>query len=140
MQLQLGALQPEGALLRLPGLPLEPPGATGLPVPRCRGEDLLPVPPGVHRDLQGQGLMGGRRRVYGPVPARRLGFSLGVAIIPFKTCTLDCTYCQLGSTRKTVFRRRSWFPPEEILAQVKEAVESGQKIDAIRSSRSGGPD
>jgi wyosine [tRNA(Phe)-imidazoG37] synthetase (radical SAM superfamily) len=83
--------------------------------------------------------MGGRRHVYGPVPSRRLGFSLGVDIIPFKTCTLDCTYCQLGSTRKTVFRRGSWFPPGEILAQVKEAVGSGQKIDVITFSGSGEP-
>jgi len=83
--------------------------------------------------------MGGHRYVYGPVPSRRLGFSLGVDIIPFKTCTLDCTYCQLGSTQKTVCRRGSWFPPGEILAQVKEAVESGQKIDVITFSGSGEP-
>ena len=83
--------------------------------------------------------MGSRPYVYGPVPSRRLGFSLGVDIIPFKTCTLDCTYCQLGSTRKTVCRRGSWFPPGEILAQVKEAVESGQKIDVITFSGSGEP-
>ena len=83
--------------------------------------------------------MGVRRHVYGPVPSRRLGFSLGVDIIPFKTCTLDCTYCQLGSTRKTVCRRGSWFPPGEILAQVKETVGSGQKIDVITFSGSGEP-
>jgi wyosine [tRNA(Phe)-imidazoG37] synthetase (radical SAM superfamily) len=83
--------------------------------------------------------MGVRRHIYGPVPSRRLGFSLGVDIIPFKTCTLDCTYCQLGSMRKTVSRRGSWFPPGEILAQIKEAVESGQKIDAITFSGSGEP-
>lgn len=83
--------------------------------------------------------MGGRRHVYGPVPSRRLGFSLGVDIIPFKTCTLDCMYCQLGPTRKTVCRRGSWFPPGKILAQVKDAVESGRKIDAITFSGSGEP-
>jgi len=83
--------------------------------------------------------MGGQRHIYGPVPSRRLGFSLGVDIIPFKTCTLDCAYCQLGSTRKTVIRRGSWFPPGEILAQIKEAVESGQKIDVITFSGSGEP-
>ena len=83
--------------------------------------------------------MGGRRHIYGPVPSRRLGFSLGVDIIPFKTCTLDCIYCQLGSTRKTVSRRGSWFPPGEILAQIKEAVESGQQIDVITFSGSGEP-
>ncbi|MCX6568708.1 MAG: radical SAM protein [Candidatus Aminicenantes bacterium] len=83
--------------------------------------------------------MGGRGHVYGPVPSRRLGFSLGVDIIPFKTCTLDCMYCQLGSTRKTVCRRGSWFPPREILAQIKGALGSGQKIDVITFSGSGEP-
>jgi len=83
--------------------------------------------------------MGSRRHIYGPVLSRRLGFSLGVDIIPFKTCTLDCAYCQLGSTRKTVCRRGSWFPPRVILAQIKEAVESGQKIDVITFSGSGEP-
>ena len=62
--------------------------------------------------------MPGHRFVYGPVASRRLGFSLGVDIIPFKTCTLDCTYCQLGSTGKTSVRRASWFPPEEILGKL----------------------
>ena len=83
--------------------------------------------------------MAGRRFIYGPVPSRRLGFSLGVDILPFKTCSLDCTYCQLGPTRKTVARRASWFPPEEILAQVKEALGSGQRIDAVTFSGSGEP-
>ena len=72
--------------------------------------------------------MPGRRFVYGPVASRRLGFSLGVDIIPFKTCTLDCGYCQLGSTGRTTVRRGRWFPPEEILAQIKEALDSGQIV------------
>jgi len=83
--------------------------------------------------------MPGRRFVYGPVASRRLGFSLGVDIIPFKTCTLDCVYCQLGSAGKTTVRRGSWFPPDEILAQIKEAVGSGQRIDVITFSGSGEP-
>jgi len=80
-----------------------------------------------------------RRFVYGPVPSRRLGFSLGVDILPFKTCTLDCTYCQLGSTGKTVNRRGSWYPPDEILSQIEESLGSGQRIDAITFSGSGEP-
>ncbi|MGE5740587.1 MAG: radical SAM protein [Candidatus Aminicenantes bacterium RBG_16_66_30] len=83
--------------------------------------------------------MSGRRFVYGPVASRRLGFSLGIDIIPFKTCTLDCLYCQLGSTGKTIIRRGSWFPPDEILAQIKAAVDSGQRIDVITFSGSGEP-
>jgi wyosine [tRNA(Phe)-imidazoG37] synthetase (radical SAM superfamily) len=79
------------------------------------------------------------RHVYGPVASRRLGFSLGVDIIPFKTCTLDCVYCQLGSTRRTTVRRGRWFPPRDILAQVREALSSGQRIDAVTFSGSGDP-
>jgi len=40
--------------------------------------------------------------VYGPVPSRRPGFSLGVDVIPYKVCTLDCIYCQLGRTTQKV--------------------------------------
>jgi len=83
--------------------------------------------------------MAEHRFVYGPVASRRLGFSLGVDIIPFKTCTLDCVYCQLGSTHRTTVRRRSFFPPRRILAQVRAAVRSGQRIDAITFSGSGEP-
>jgi wyosine [tRNA(Phe)-imidazoG37] synthetase (radical SAM superfamily) len=83
--------------------------------------------------------MPGRRFVYGPVPSRRLGLSLGVDIIPFKTCTLDCVYCQLGRTGRTSVRRRSFFPPRDILAQIREALSSGQRIDVITFSGSGEP-
>ena len=83
--------------------------------------------------------MTAHRFVYGPVASRRLGFSLGVDIIPFKTCTLDCIYCQLGSTGRTTARRRRFFPPREILAQIKAAVASGPKIDVITFSGSGEP-
>ena len=79
------------------------------------------------------------RFVYGPVPSRRLGFSLGVDIIPFKTCTLNCVYCQLGPTVRTAIRRRSFFPPAEILAQIREAVRSRRRIDFITFSGSGEP-
>lgn len=83
--------------------------------------------------------MAGRRFVYGPVASRRLGFSLGVDIIPFKTCTLDCVYCQLGPTRRTTVRRRRFFPVRAILAQVRAALRSGQRIDAVTFSGSGEP-
>lgn len=44
---------------------------------------------------------------YGPVPSRRLGRSLGIDIVPFKTCSYDCTYCQLGPTPRTTVARRA---------------------------------
>jgi wyosine [tRNA(Phe)-imidazoG37] synthetase (radical SAM superfamily) len=60
--------------------------------------------------------------VYGPVPSRRLGLSLGINIVPAKTCTLDCVYCQCGRTTKKTLERKSFFPVEDILAEVRNAV------------------
>jgi wyosine [tRNA(Phe)-imidazoG37] synthetase (radical SAM superfamily) len=60
--------------------------------------------------------------VYGPVPSRRLGQSLGVDPIPFKTCNYNCVYCQLGRTRPLVCERGEYGKVEEILAQVSDAV------------------
>ena len=77
--------------------------------------------------------------IYGPVPSRRLGFSLGIDIIPFKTCTLDCIYCQLGPTIQKTIRRREFFSPSEILSQINKKLSSGQKIDYITFSGSGEP-
>ena len=78
-------------------------------------------------------------QVFGPVPSRRLGFSLGVDLVPFKTCTLDCVYCQLGrTTRKTVLRR-PYIQAERILADLKDALSHGQQVDYITLSGSGEP-
>lgn len=79
------------------------------------------------------------RFVYGPVPSRRLGFSLGVDILPFKTCSLDCVYCQLGRSARTTSRRRAYFEPREVLAQIREALGSAQRVDHITFSGSGEP-
>jgi wyosine [tRNA(Phe)-imidazoG37] synthetase (radical SAM superfamily) len=62
------------------------------------------------------------RFVYGPVPSRRLGRSLGVNPIPFKTCNYSCVFCQLGRTTHMTNQRQDFFPPEEILDEIKEAV------------------
>ena len=77
--------------------------------------------------------------VYGPVPSRRLGYSLGVDILPLKTCTLDCVYCQLGPSLKKTTKRKNYFPQEDILQEIRAAVESGKQIDHITFSGSGEP-
>lgn len=56
--------------------------------------------------------------VYGPVPSRRLGRSLGVSPIPRKRCSYSCVYCQLGKTRKPSIERESFFPKEDILKEI----------------------
>jgi wyosine [tRNA(Phe)-imidazoG37] synthetase (radical SAM superfamily) len=77
--------------------------------------------------------------IYGPVPSRRLGYSLGIDILPFKTCSLNCIYCQLGSTDKKIRRRRKYFDVETILGQIKKRISSAKRIDYITFSGSGEP-
>jgi wyosine [tRNA(Phe)-imidazoG37] synthetase (radical SAM superfamily) len=62
------------------------------------------------------------RYVYGPVPSRRLGQSLGVDPIPFKTCNYNCVYCQLGRTRPLTNGRRDYIPAQAIAAQLDAAL------------------
>ncbi len=80
-----------------------------------------------------------KKLVFGPVPSRRLGFSLGVDLIPRKYCSFDCIYCQLGVTTKTEVERRSFYEPALIVEQVVERVRQGGRIDCISLSGSGEP-
>jgi wyosine [tRNA(Phe)-imidazoG37] synthetase (radical SAM superfamily) len=77
--------------------------------------------------------------IYGPVPSRRLGFSLGVDILPYKTCSFDCVYCQLGRTDRRTGRRSRFFSPQVILTQIQEATKKSPRIDHITFSGSGEP-
>lgn len=78
-------------------------------------------------------------RIFGPVPSRRLGFSLGVDIIPYKTCTLDCLYCQLGRTARVTAARRNYAPRAEVLRQLGAALKRPARVDWITFSGSGEP-
>jgi wyosine [tRNA(Phe)-imidazoG37] synthetase (radical SAM superfamily) len=79
--------------------------------------------------------------VFGPVPSRRLGRSLGVDTIPLKTCNWNCVYCQLGRTKPLSNERRDYFPPHDILAEVKQVLvsHSKQDIDWVTFVGSGEP-
>ena len=78
-----------------------------------------------------------KKYIYGPVPSRRLGRSLGVDLVPYKVCTYDCIYCQLGRTPGSTIERKEWVPMNEIVAQLKDALHS--KPDYITLSGSGEP-
>lgn len=67
-------------------------------------------------------------RVYGPVPSRRLGRSLGVDVIPLKTCTFDCVYCQLGRTTEKTLERRAFFPLKDVVDQVKARLRETRPV------------
>ena len=79
--------------------------------------------------------------VFGPVPSRRLGQSLGIDTIPLKTCNWNCVYCQLGRTRPLTNERKEYFPSADILAEVKTALASHQpgEIDWVTFVGSGEP-
>ena len=62
------------------------------------------------------------KHVFGPVPSRRLGRSLGIDPVPLKTCDLSCVYCQLGRTRRPTTRRGAFFSTGEIFAEVATAL------------------
>lgn len=77
--------------------------------------------------------------IFGPVPSRRLGLSLGIDLVPYKTCPYDCIYCQLGrSTRITVIRE-SFTPISTILNELNETLRKGCHPDYITLSGSGEP-
>lgn len=81
------------------------------------------------------------RFVYGPVPSRRLGQSLGIDPIPLKTCNWNCVYCQLGRTRPVVNERKEYLPTSAIMAQVEQALDehAEEEIDWITFVGSGEP-
>jgi wyosine [tRNA(Phe)-imidazoG37] synthetase (radical SAM superfamily) len=78
-----------------------------------------------------------QRHVFGPVPSRRLGRSLGVDLVPFKTCSYDCIYCQLGHTTCRTVKRREWVPVEAVLNELKLKLTC--RPDYITLSGSGEP-
>ncbi len=77
--------------------------------------------------------------IYGPVPSRRLGRSLGVDIIPFKICTYDCIYCQLGRTTQKTVRRASFVPVEDVIRELGNTLERIPRPDYVTISGSGEP-
>jgi len=79
------------------------------------------------------------RHIFGPVPSRRLGFSLGIDIIPAKTCTLNCVYCQLGPTACPTLKRKPYVTTKTILAEITTVLKDNPAIDYLTFSGSGEP-
>jgi wyosine [tRNA(Phe)-imidazoG37] synthetase (radical SAM superfamily) len=75
--------------------------------------------------------------IFGPVPSRRLGRSLGIDLVPFKTCTYDCIYCQLGRTTNKTTQRKEWVPTDDVINQLSRKLDSNP--DYITLSGSGEP-
>ena len=77
--------------------------------------------------------------IYGPVPSRRLGLSLGVDLVPYKVCSYDCVYCQIGRTPETTLERRPYVTAEIIIPQLEERLNTGARPDYITLGGSGEP-
>lgn len=75
--------------------------------------------------------------LFGPVLSRRLGLSMGVNLLPYKTCNMDCIYCELGCTRKLTTERASYFSPERVLAEIRSRANEG--FDYLTFAGSGEP-
>lgn len=80
-----------------------------------------------------------QRHIFGPVLSRRLGLSLGVDLVPFKTCSYDCAYCECGHTTERTLTRRDFFPAEEVMAELRTVLASRPALDSITFAGSGEP-
>ncbi|MBW1902526.1 MAG: radical SAM protein, partial [Deltaproteobacteria bacterium] len=76
--------------------------------------------------------------VFGPVPSRRLGLSLGVDLIPAKTCSFDCLYCQVGKTTKRTVDPKPFVPVRDVVEEVRKKLLKCVP-DAITLAGSGEP-
>jgi wyosine [tRNA(Phe)-imidazoG37] synthetase (radical SAM superfamily) len=72
--------------------------------------------------------------VFGPVPSRRLGRSLGIDTVPFKTCSYDCVYCQLGRTTTLTTTRRNFVPVQEVVREVRAGLDTAPDILTLSGS------
>jgi wyosine [tRNA(Phe)-imidazoG37] synthetase (radical SAM superfamily) len=81
----------------------------------------------------------GFAHIYGPVPSRRLGRSLGVDLVPFKTCSYDCIYCQLGRTTEKTIERREYVPVARVLEELDRKLAGGDVPEFITLAGSGEP-
>src|SRR6056297_139847 len=77
--------------------------------------------------------------LFGPVPSRRFVWSLGVDLLPAKTCTLDCIFCQLGRTNQKTIKRQSYVPLDPVFAEIDDWLQADGAADYITLSGSGEP-
>lgn len=77
--------------------------------------------------------------LFGPVPSRRLGLSLGVDLNPVKICTENCVFCQIGRTTELTLERKEWVPVRDVLAELDRWMAAGGRTDFVTLSGSGEP-
>lgn len=77
--------------------------------------------------------------IFGPVPSRRLGMSLGVDLVPKKVCSLDCVYCEVGKTTKLTLEKKEYIPLKIIKSELEHYFKSSPDPDYITFSGYGEP-
>ncbi|MDK9718659.1 MAG: radical SAM protein [Trichlorobacter sp.] len=77
--------------------------------------------------------------LYGPVPSHRLGRSLGIDLVPYKICSYDCIYCQLGSIGSTIVTRKKYADNDRILEELQRKLSDHSQPDFISLAGSGEP-
>nr|WP_319540270.1 radical SAM protein [uncultured Methanospirillum sp.] len=79
------------------------------------------------------------RYVFGPVLSRRLGRSLGIDLLPYKTCSYNCVYCECGATTDLTLTRSEFFPTADVIAELDHILAKGPVLDYITFAGSGEP-
>lgn len=77
--------------------------------------------------------------IYGPVPSRRLGRSLGIDLLPAKICTYNCVYCQLGKSSAKTVKRRAYRNADTVIKQLRQCLAEDIPLDCITLAGSGEP-
>ena len=80
-----------------------------------------------------------KKHLFGPVPSRRFGRSLGVDLTPYKTCSLDCVFCQLGRTTNKTVTREEYVATDAVIAELDEWLKRDGHADYITLAGSGEP-
>ena len=77
--------------------------------------------------------------LFGPVNSRRLGRSLGIDLLPYKTCSLNCIYCECGDTTQCVNIRDEYVPTLDVITEIDAYLGSSPELDFVTFSGSGEP-
>ncbi|MBN2013368.1 radical SAM protein [candidate division KSB1 bacterium] len=77
--------------------------------------------------------------LFGPVASRRLGVSLGIDVVPHKTCSLNCVYCECGTTTNLTVVRQEYFPTQDIVDELQSYLHTSPQLDALTFSGAGEP-
>jgi wyosine [tRNA(Phe)-imidazoG37] synthetase (radical SAM superfamily) len=78
-------------------------------------------------------------RLFGPVPSRRLGMSLGIDLVPHKVCSFNCVYCECGATTNLTIERREYVPADEVISELSSFLKENPKPDYLTFSGAGEP-